>query len=409
MGHDPQGSVLLIDDTAPARSTVAQWLSAEGFQVFEAGTRRSVVDRVATFHPHVVVCDLPDEDQQAVIDALRDHEAVPVIVRSDDGELDAVLRTVRCGAFDHVLRADGRDALLVSVERAVRHARLLRENGRLARELQSANEALGARLVELQRQSRRRAMVEDALILARDHAMSASQAKSAFLTNMSHELRTPLNAMLGYAELMTETVDDEGVVADLGRIVFAGHHLLGLIDDVLDLAKVEAGHVSVDWSEVDIDTICEAVRIQALPSVHRRGLTFEVDTGEGDAGAVWVDRRLFLQCLHQLVDNAVKFTDKGRVVLRVRRDDDEVRFSVIDTGRGISAPQQAAIFDVFSQGDSPGLAPAGPGLGLTIAQRLCDLMAATLCLESEVGRGSTFTITLSAHEPAGLADAPRTW
>lgn len=410
MHREGRGSVLLIDDSGVSRAVLSEWLTADGWTIFEAATGRGVVSRVSTFRPDVVISDLhmPDVDGYGVIEQLASAGIdVPVIIVSADQAVSAVLRAVREGAFDYVIKKPGDpEPLLAAVERASRHAMVLHENRRLTQELNQANRMLATRLEELKRQNRQRRMVEDALTLARDHALSASRAKSAFLTNMSHELRTPLNAMLGYAELMSETVDEPHVIADLGRIIFAGHHLLQLIDDVLDLAKVEAGHTDVEPTEVEVSTLIEAVEIQALPAIQQRGLRFVVDAGSHDLGSCCVDRRLLVQCLHQLIDNAVKFTQEGEVSLRVRRDDAFLIFEVSDTGCGISPRKQAEIFGAFTRGEPEhGVDHGGPGLGLTIALRLCDLMGGRLALASEVGRGSTFTVTLP-HDARDKGDDP---
>ncbi|MEO0606040.1 MAG: ATP-binding protein [Myxococcota bacterium] len=384
MSRDERGSILLIDDDPTSRRPFAGWLGDDGWSVFEAPTK-GAAERVATFRPALVVWTGPAPD------AFPDLGAPIVAIASqplDDGGRALVGR----GAFDAVGPMDGTDIdpLLIAVARASRHAGVRRDNERLTAELTRANKVLQQQLVELQRQNRRQAMVEDALTLARDHALSASRAKSAFLTNMSHELRTPLNAMLGYAELMSETVDDTRVVADLGRIIFAGHHLLTLIDDVLDLAKIEGGQATLEIGDVDVDGLLETVRLQATPAAQQRGLTLSVECVEG-LDRFRGDRRLVLQCLHQLVDNAVKFTEQGTVRVVASPVDDEVHFSVRDTGCGISPRDRAAILGAFHQVEAGGRR-AGPGLGLAITSRLCDLMGGRLTVSSEVGIGSCFTL-----------------
>ncbi|MEN0065131.1 MAG: ATP-binding protein [Myxococcota bacterium] len=399
MGHSGRGSVLVVDDSALKRTLLTQRLADEGWTCFESLSGTGVARRVERLRPDVVVAqaDLLHGGAYRIIDELSASDAsVPVILVSAECAPRDALAAIRAGAFDQVAIDDATlDPLLAALERSLRHIDVLRENRRLTCELQEANRALGRQLQELEHQNRRRRLVEDALTIARDHAMSASQAKSAFLTNMSHELRTPLNAMLGYAELMSETVDDARIVSDLGRIVFAGHHLLSLIDDVLDLAKVEAGTARVMLADVEVDLIIEAVRLQATPAILQRGLVFEIDRGTKPLGEIRVDQRLVLQCLHQLVDNAIKFTEEGKVGLRARRQGDRLLFEVSDTGCGIAPREQAVIFHAFNHGErAPSTSRTGPGLGLTIARRLCDIMGGALSLNSEVGAGSTFTVVL---------------
>ncbi len=383
--HGDRGSILLIDDLSSPRRPCAEWLEREGWTLCEC-TWTQLSSRLSEVRPDVVLWPDPR--------ALEEGASceVPIVAILDAPLPDGGRALVTAGFFDVVVVDDDPVPLLLALERARRHGTVCRENERLKRELSRATQVLRSQLVELQRQARRQAMVEDALTIARDHALAASRAKSAFLTNMSHELRTPLNAMLGYAELMSETIDDPRIIGDLGRIIFAGHHLLSLIDDVLDLAKVEAGHATLEVSDLDVLALVEAVRLQALPTVEQRGLSFVVEQGPGPLEGFRSDPRLLLQCLHQLVDNAVKFTEHGTVTVRLARVDDELHIAVSDTGRGIPPRDQARIFGAFHNlEDSP---PSGPGLGLTITQRLCDLVGAKLVLSSEVGAGSTFTIQL---------------
>ena len=378
MEHDGGGCVLLVDDAPASRQRRAASLSNVGWTVFEAATA-GVAARVRECRPDVLVCD------SAVWPGVE-ADVVTVVVSPSPIDDERLFDVVDAGADS--------STLVAAVARAAKYAAVLDDNRRLTQELARAQLALRDRDCELQRQSLKRAVAEDALCLARDHAMAASYAKSAFLTNMSHELRTPLNAMLGYAELMSETVDDPGVSADVGRIAVAGRHLLGLIDDVLGFARVESGHASLAVGEVDAESLLDAVRHDVLILCESRGLLVEVEPSVEPVGVFPGDADAIGQCLRQLVDNAIKFTDKGGIFLSVHKDDEEVSFVVRDTGCGIATRDQAAIFGAFYRGDSPDRYRAGPGLGLAIARRLCDLMGARMSVSSEVGRGSTFTLTL---------------
>ncbi|MBK8261088.1 MAG: PAS domain-containing protein [Nannocystis sp.] len=245
---------------------------------------------------------------------------------------------------------------------------------------------------------------EEALRLARDAALQASEAKSDFLANMSHELRTPLNAIIGYGELIREEVEEEGNasrVEDLNKQLAAAHHLLGLIDDILDLSKIEAGRLDLSIAPIDVTELITEVRATALPLAARQGNTFEVHL-EPELGAIIGDRTRLRQILLNLLSNAAKYTEGGAIHLSVRRRREAGRdwlvFEVRDTGVGISPEALSRLFGAFERGDrSTRRRYRGTGLGLAITQRLCEHMGGRVSVDSEVGRGSTFTVRLPAR------------
>ncbi len=219
----------------------------------------------------------------------------------------------------------------------------------------------------------------------------ASQAKSAFLANMSHELRTPLNAILGYAELVSEEAEEEGqqgMVDDLDRVQRAGRHLLGLVNDVLDLSKVEAGRMELTTEVFDVSVPVAEVVEQARPLFAERGnqLVVEVEPHE-----VRADRFRLQQCLLNVLSNAAKFTDQGRVELRVAAGELVVR----DTGIGMSSEQLGRVFDPFTQAEvTTHRTYGGTGLGLAIVRRLMEQMGGEVHIDSEQGVGTTVVLTV---------------
>jgi signal transduction histidine kinase len=228
----------------------------------------------------------------------------------------------------------------------------------------------------------------------------ASQHKSQFLANMSHELRTPLNAILGYTEMMADGLyGDVGEKAQgvLERVQSNGRHLLGLINDVLDLSKIEAGQLVLaieEYSVADmVATVLSATESLARAKNLKLGSAVApgLPTGSGDA------RRL-AQVLLNLVGNAIKFTDQGGVQIRAVRAGDRFEIAVVDTGPGIAPADQARIFDEFQQLDSTSTRrKGGTGLGLSISRHIVELHGGRITVESEVGRGSTFRISLPVH------------
>jgi signal transduction histidine kinase/CheY-like chemotaxis protein len=226
---------------------------------------------------------------------------------------------------------------------------------------------------------------------------AASQHKSAFLANMSHELRTPLNAVIGYSEMLQEMAEDEGFdqfLPDLAKIRDAGRHLLNLINDILDLSKIEAGKMDLYLEEVDLKVLLEEVRSIVAPLATSGGNRFDIVYPE-DLGTFYTDRTKLKQSLLNLLGNASKFTEHGRVTLELRSGDEELSFSVSDTGIGMTEEQLGRLFQAFSQADaSTTRRYGGTGLGLAITKHFCEMLGGRITVESEAGRGSTFTITL---------------
>jgi signal transduction histidine kinase/HAMP domain-containing protein len=236
----------------------------------------------------------------------------------------------------------------------------------------------------------------------------ASRHKSEFLANMSHELRTPLNAILGYTELIEDGIygDVPGKVHEvLGRVQASGRHLLGLINDVLDLSKIEAGRLVLARDELAIGQVVESVMIATDALARDKGLSLEAEVAPGLPHGVGDERRI-TQVLLNLVGNAIKFTDQGKVAIRAGLKNGALLVSVADTGPGIAAEHQARIFEEFQQVDgSATRKTGGTGLGLAISKRIVELHGGRIWVESEPGRGSTFAFTLPLRLPAQGAEA----
>jgi adenylate cyclase len=235
------------------------------------------------------------------------------------------------------------------------------------------------------------------IAVARDAAEMANRAKSQFLANMSHELRTPLNAILGYTELMADSAYgelSEEMLEVLKRLEANGRHLLGLINDVLDLSKIEAGLLVLELSDYCVQDIAQTVRSTLEPLAADKKLAFklelarELPPGHGDG------RRL-TQVLINLVGNAIKFTDAGEVVITATATDGSFLLSVRDTGPGISLDDQTRIFQEFQQADNAiTREKGGTGLGLAISKRIIEMHGGRIWVESQPGQGSTFAFTL---------------
>ncbi|MFQ5549873.1 MAG: ATP-binding protein [Gemmatimonadales bacterium] len=248
------------------------------------------------------------------------------------------------------------------------------------------------------------------LLRARRAAEEASTAKSRFLANMSHEFRTPLNAIIGYSEMVQEELEDLGqtdLMADTMKINIAGRHLLSLIDDVLDLSKIEAGKMELHAETFDVrDTLSEVIATgEPLATKNGNALVLNAD---GELGSMNSDRTKIKQMLLNLVSNACKFTSGGTVALTAARENsksgDVLRFEVADTGIGMTAEQMGKLFEAFSQAEASTAAKyGGTGLGLAITRHFCQLMGGDVQVASQPDAGSTFTIVIPANlSPATL-------
>lgn len=240
------------------------------------------------------------------------------------------------------------------------------------------------------------------LSVAKEIAESASQTKSSFLSTMSHELRTPLTSIIGYSELLREestNLDRETLIARLEKIEISAHHLLGVINDVLDMSKIEAGKIDLYLEEVSVQELIDNVLITAYPLIENSNNQLKLNL-EPDLGRIFVDQAKLRQVLLNLLGNAVKFTNQGVISLTASREcvadqEEWLHFKVCDEGIGMTPEQVDNLFQPFMQADaSTARHFGGTGLGLAISQRFCQLMGGSIIVESELGRGSCFNVRL---------------
>jgi signal transduction histidine kinase len=298
-------------------------------------------------------------------------EAIAGKILSDHGELTAVVTILH----------DQREA----IEKARLYEQLKQASDELERKIQAAtadiaqqNELLRRQAIELEQ---------------------ASQLKSQFLANMSHEFRTPLNAMLGYTSMLLQGVAgplEPAAKRQLGRIESNGRHLLTIINEILDISRIEAGRMPLQITTFRIPDLVGEVKAELEPIIMRSRLSVTLDLAK-DLRPVSSDRQKVKQILLNLLSNALKFTHEGVITISARRNaaDRTVTIAVADTGIGIAAPDQQKIFEDFRQLDnSPTRAYGGTGLGLSICRRLAQMLGGRITLQSQVGKGSTFTLTL---------------
>jgi len=304
----------------------------------------------------------------------------------------------------------------------------------LASDFAQTNRSLGKAKDEIEVKNAELLAAKEAAEAARETADEASKAKSAFLANMSHELRTPLNAIIGYSEMLEEEAAEtgqSGFVPDLKKIGGAGKHLLSLINDVLDLSKIEAGKMTLFLEEFDVAKLVSEVSATVQPLVAKNGNKLEVNC-PADMGLMRADQTKVRQTLFNLLSNASKFTEKGTIRLEVRKgvigppplpggeaQDDGARstlhpqpstlnFVVSDTGIGITPEQLSKLFQAFEQANSSTSKKyGGTGLGLAISRKFCQMMGGSITVTSEAGKGSTFIVTLPAGVESDKLNQPQ--
>jgi signal transduction histidine kinase/ActR/RegA family two-component response regulator len=279
---------------------------------------------------------------------------------------------------------------------------MLAQQGELNRQLATHSEKLEQRVAERTRDAE----------LARQKAEAADAAKSEFLANTSHEVRTPLNAILGMADFLSQSKLDQEQREQTETILAAGRNLMSVLNDVIDLSKVEAGKLEIAPQVTEMADFCRQIESLWRPIAADKGLAFRVEQDEALLPLLEFDAHRLLQCASNLVSNAIKFTDTGTVQVRVgARALDDVQavleISVRDTGIGMSPADQAKLFQPFEQLDSSITRRyGGTGLGLAITRRLAELMGGDVAVASQQGQGTTFTVTVGAVRASSEAQAP---
>ncbi|MBB3660750.1 signal transduction histidine kinase/CheY-like chemotaxis protein/CHASE3 domain sensor protein [Rhizobium sp. BK650] len=350
-------------------------------------------------------------DERVIVLLERASEAVAVAVRSATyrSELQNLLEETQRQSEELQTQSE---ELRVSNEELEEQSRALKESqARLEQqqvELEQTNTQLEEQAQQLEKQRDDLEQANAAVSLKARELEQASQYKSDFLANMSHELRTPLNSSLILAKLLADNPEDnltEEQVKYAKTIQSSGNDLLNLINDILDLSKIEAGHVEIRPEMMTVERLASNLRQVFHPLTAHKKLDFAIEIAPDCPAVIETDPQRLEQVLKNLLSNAVKFTDAGLVTLSIRSADaGHVAFSVSDTGIGIASEQQRHVFDAFHQADSTiSRKYGGTGLGLSICRQLVHLLGGTIGLASQPGQGSTFTVTIpQAYDPAKI-------
>jgi signal transduction histidine kinase len=368
--------VLLVDDDKSDRRltklVMAKPSQAIQFNVKAAETLSEATEHLRHGNYDAILLDLGLPDSNGIDTVRKVHNTspdTPVIVLTGLDDEEMGLEAIKSGAEDYVVKG-----------KALEHV--------LVRTIQYAIE---------------RKQIKNVLEVAKKQAEEGTLAKSRFLANMSHEIRTPMNAIMGFGDLLSDEDITDQQRGYVNTIINSGKHLLQVIDDILDFSKIEAGKLDIEMSECSLRDLSAVIESIIHPSVAEKDLKFEIREDSSLPANIHTDQARLQQCLINLVNNAIKFTEQGHVYVKVSLEDKDnqpyIRFDVEDTGIGISPEKQEKVFESFTQADGgTSRKYGGTGLGLAITRQLAKLLGGELTLTSEIGKGSVFSLII----PAGL-------
>ena len=403
--EQPKRRLLAVDDSMTYLSALGEILEQAGFHMTLVTSGEEALLRLDGELFDAILLDLgmpglSGTETCRLIKRDPRLREIPLIMLTARDDRDTMIEGINAGADDYIAKSADFEVLKARLRAQLRRKHFEDENHRI-RERLVRREAEERHLAALEEKNRE-------LARARDEAERMSRAKSAFLANMSHELRTPLNAIIGFAELLHDRIVTPDMPEHqdfLGDILKSGLHLLQLINDILDLSKVEAGKLEFYPSPISLVQLVGEVTAALRPQAEAKGLALSSELDPA-VESLTLDASRLKQILFNFLSNAVKFTDHGRVLVRARPEDgDKVRLEVADTGVGIPASELERLFVDFQQLDvTASKRHQGTGLGLALTRRLVEAQGGTVGVTSRVGEGSTFHAILPRHAtPRGRA------
>lgn len=422
-------TIIVVEDEAGTRATLSGILEDSGYKVIGLERGADVLETMRRNSFDVIITDirLPDVSGLEILELAKEKNPdVAVIMMTGYASVETAVEAVNQGAYAYFIKPVNPDEIKTTIANALKQRRLSVENKKLVEslqhsskllfkangklqteiterkrregELQEKNEQLDAQNEELQSLSQELIKQQQELIVKTGELEEVSRAKSDFLAHMSHDLRTPLNVIIGFSELMLDGVTGQlnGEQKQcLKDILGSGQHLLSLINDILDLSKIESGKMELKQRNITLRGIIDSLRSEIMPLLAKRKQSFEVDV-EAGIPLVYADKAKIRQVLINLLSNSSKFTpDGGQLKIKVVTESNRCLVSAIDNGIGIRRENQEKIFEPFCQMDNPlGRKMGGTGLGLTIAKQIIERHGGQIWVESEYGKGSQFTFTL---------------
>ncbi|MDM8549448.1 response regulator [Desulfobacterales bacterium HSG2] len=410
-----KGVVLIVDDNPANLEVITDYLKDCGFRILIAGNGEIALERVNHSRPDIILLDvmMPGIDGFETCRRLKSDEDtrdIPVIFMTALAETEDKVRGFSAGAVDYLTKPVQKEEL---VARVTTHLRLRKLTEQLEHTVQQRTRELTAANQQLTREIAERVRAGEELRTAKETAEAANKAKSVFLSNMSHELRTPMNAILGFSQLLGHSTNlDPEEQKNLGIIRRSGELLLNLINDVLDMSKIEAGRAVLTEKDFDMYCLLDGIEDMFRLKAEEKGLRLVFECDAGVPRYVRADEGKLQQVLVNLFSNAVKFTQEGGITLKVinmttvEEDDlqsqiSDLRFAISDTGPGIAPDELDSLFDAFAQTETGRKSQEGTGLGLPISQKFVRMMGGNITVESGVGRGTVFRFGIQAETAEG--------